>query len=98
MGKQFTEAQKAQMEQLNKEGYSHREIGEQMGYSRMQIKRYFHRKHKKERAGVNLTPGKRRGRPRKTPLTKEREMELRVMELERENELLRSFLRVAGRR
>ena len=98
MGKRFTEEEKARIEQLNREGKNHRTIGEQLGYSRMQIKEYFHRLYKKERAAINLTPAKRKGRPCKMPLTKENEMELRVMELECENELLRSFLRAAGRR
>lgn len=36
---------------------------------------------------------KHRGRPRKTPITTQREMELRIKQLEMENELLRNFLK-----
>ena len=44
-----------------------------------------------------LTDPKRRGRPRKTPIDRYRELELRVRELEREVELYKSFLHAAGR-
>lgn len=98
MGKHFTAEEKATIEQLSREGYSHREIGEQLGYSRMQIKEYVHRLNKKARAGANRELPKRRGRPRKTTLTPQKEYELRIRGLEREVELLRSFLHAAGRR
>lgn len=98
MWKHLTEWEKAEIERLNKAGLSHKEIGEELGYSRMQIKEYFHRLYRKERAGTVVTPPKRKGRPRKTPQTPEKEYELRIKELEREVELLRSFLHAAGRR
>lgn len=41
---------------------------------------------------------KRRGRPRKTPITKQRELELENKQLRMEVDLLRSFLQAAGRR
>ena len=44
-----------------------------------------------------LSIPKKRGRPRKTPPTKQREMELRIKKLEREVTLYRSFLQAAGR-
>jgi predicted ArsR family transcriptional regulator len=98
MGKHFTAWEKAEIEKMNKAGSSHREIGERLGYSRMQVKEYFHRLYRKERADPDLMPPNRKGRPRKTPLTTERGKELRIWELEREVELLRSFLHVCGRR
>ncbi len=98
MGKHFTAWERTEIERLNKAGRSHREIGEHLGYSRMQIKEYFHRLHKKKRAGMGLECPKRKGRPRKTPITPQQTYELRIKELEREVELLRSFLRAAGRR
>ncbi len=98
MGKHFTEWERAEIERLNKEGHSHLEIGKQLGYERMQIKEYFHRLHRKERLGIGLGIPKRKGRPRKTPLTPQREQELRIRDLEREVELLRSFLHACGRR
>ena len=98
MGKHFTSWEKAEMERLNKEGCSHREVGEYLGYTRMQIKEYFHRLKKKAQTGTDLTSPRIKGRPRKTPLTTEREKELRIKELEREVDLLWSFLHAAGRR
>lgn len=98
MGKQFTAWEKERIEALNKAGLTHEEVGQELGYSRMQIKEYFHRLNRKKRAGIVQEPPKRKGRPRKTPPTSEREKELRIRELERENDLLRSFLHAAGRR
>ncbi|MPN61528.1 hypothetical protein SDC9_209266 [bioreactor metagenome] len=40
---------------------------------------------------------KRRGRPRKNPMEKHQELELRVKELEREVALYKAFLHAAGR-
>jgi IS30 family transposase len=98
MGKHFTAWERSEMERLHNEGLSYREVGEYLGYKRMQVKEYFHRLHIKERAGTSLDIPKRKGRPRKNPLTLQRAYELRIKELERENELLRSFLHAAGRR
>ena len=44
-----------------------------------------------------LESPKRRGRPRKNPIEKERELESRVKELEREVALYKAFLHAAGR-
>ena len=98
MGKHFTLEEKAIMEKMNQEGYSHREVGEHLGYSRMQIKWYFERLRKKIRSGDDLKEPKRKGRQRKTPLTPEHEYKLRIKELEREVDFFRSFLHAAGRR
>jgi len=43
-------------------------------------------------------PPQRRGRPRKYPITKQKEMELEIRRLQMENTLLHSFLQAAGRR
>lgn len=40
----------------------------------------------------------RRGRPRKTPITTVKDLELENKRLKMENELLRSFLQLSGRR
>lgn len=44
-----------------------------------------------------LNVPKRKGRPRKTPATRQHELELEVKQLKREIELYRSFLQAAGR-
>ena len=97
MGKHFTALEREEIAEMNREGYTHREIGERLGYSREQIKAYFKRLHKKVRTGTELEVPKRRGRPRSTPLSLRREKELRIKELEREVQLLRSFLHACGR-
>lgn len=49
MGKHFTGWEREEIERLNEERLTHREIGEQLGYSQAQIKEYFHRLYRKER-------------------------------------------------
>jgi len=98
MGKHFSKWERSEIERLKMVGNTHRAIGEELGYSRMQIKDYFHRLRKKERAVKNGEATKPKGRPRKNPLTAQQESEFRIKELERENQLLRSFLHAAGRR
>ena len=95
MGKHFTSAERMQIETLNKQGYTHRAIGEQLGYSRMQIKEYFHRLYRKNRAVQKLELPKRRGRK---PAVTLQEYKCENKRLKMENDLLRSFLQVAGRR
>ena len=82
---------------LRSEGLTHREIAEKLGFEMMQIKRLLARERAKERklqAGIAIKP---KGRPRTRELTKEQELQLEVSRLERENDLLRSFLHAAGR-
>ena len=91
--KHFTAALKTQIEEMKASGKTHREIAASLGMRQTQIKEYFHRKNRKERMiaqGVLLRP---KGRPRTTTQTPE----ARILELEREVELLRSFLHAAGR-
>ena len=98
MGKHFSAKEREEIERLKAEGKTHKVIGEYLGYSKLQIKEYFRRLHKKEREGKVFEPPRRKGRPRKNPITAQRKNELRIKELERENQLLRSFLHAAGRR
>lgn len=82
---------------LKLEGLTHQEIAESLGFEKMQIKQLLERERLKERkiqAGIALKP---KGRPRTRELTKKQELQLEVSRLERENDLLRSFLRAAGR-
>ena len=84
--------------ELQAAGNSHREIAAKLGLEKSQIKSFFKRKNRRERAEASFVSPKHKGRPRKTPLPPEREYELRINELEREVALLRSFLHAAGRR
>jgi len=98
MGKHLTTWERGEIEQMKKEGKTNAEIGERMGYSKTRICDYFQGIRKKALAVANGKPPKTKGRPRKSPISPHLENELRIKELERENELLRSFLHAAGRR
>lgn len=76
------------------EGKSHREIEEHFGLEgERPIHNLLKRERRKERKSEVLRLPKRKGRPRKSPLSPAR----RIKELEREVELLKSFLHAAGR-
>ena len=101
MGKHLTAFERSEIELMKHEGQTNKAIGEQMGYSRTRISDYFHNLRRKEQlhiSGKTPSAATRKGRPRKHPMTPQQENELRIKELERENELLRSFLHAAGRR
>lgn len=95
--------------ELREQGLTHREIGERLGFIQNQIKEFFHRQHKKERkiaAGIAL---KKKGRPPKdnkfTKTDKVNELkyiiarkDAKIKALEMENELMRDFLSLTGRK
>jgi hypothetical protein len=87
-----------QMLQMRENGQTHRQVAESTGYTKKQVDKFFERQNKKARMGEVPGISKQKGRPRKTPLTSEHKLELRIKELEREVELYKSFLQVAGRR
>jgi transposase len=95
MGKHYWRETLPKVLEMKENGYTHRVIAEELGYSMDQIKRLIERYNRKER-----TPQKiplKRGRPRIRPLVGEQEYLERIKQLEMENELLRSFLQAAGR-
>jgi transposase-like protein len=78
------------------EGKSQAEIRALLGIQdRDRLDKWF-KEVRNEREG-NLKILKQRGRPHKTPVTKQREVELELKRLRMENELLKSFLLEAGR-
>ena len=80
------------------QGKTKREIGEMYGLSRIQIKNLIYRHHRSIRNSSKLELiQKKRGRPRKTPISTQRELELENKRLRMENELLRNFLQNTGR-
>ena len=98
-----------EIEELRKEGYTIREIGNKLGFSYKQMRNYFYRKNVTERkiqAGISL---KRKGRPPKDYVVTEQDRvsELRyilarkdakIRTLEMENELMRDFLSLTERK
>lgn len=83
---------------MQEDGWTYREIGEKLGYTRDQVKDCVKRQRRRTRKAIeNEMPVKGRGRPRKKPVTNLKEMELEINKLKMENELLRNFLQSIGR-
>ena len=98
-----------EIEELRKEGYTSREIGNKLGFSYKQMRNYFYRKNvtdRKIQAGISL---KRKGRPPKDYVVTEQDKlselryilarkEAKIKRLEMENELMRDFLSLTERK
>ena len=95
MGKQYWKEILPRVLELKERGYTHRMIGDELGYTREQIKELVKRSHRQQRHTIQTL--KKRGRPRKQPISTEKEYQQRIKQLEMENDLLRSFLQAAGR-
>jgi transposase len=80
---------------MREEGRTRQEIADALGLEKVQIKNWIWRYNRRQKS-VPIEP-KRKGRPRKNPITEQHAMELRIRELEREVDLYRSFLQAAGR-
>ncbi|MCM0758697.1 MULTISPECIES: helix-turn-helix domain-containing protein [Sporomusa] len=78
---------------MREQGKTRQEIADALGLTKVQIKNWVRRYNKEPEFFIS----KKQGRPRTSPFTKQREMELRIKELEREVDLYRSFLQAAGR-
>lgn len=95
--KRYPQAVITRILQDKEAGLTHREIAGKLGLEMSQVKKLAERQRIKERKCISRITSKHRGRPRKTPLTTEHELRLRIKELEREIELYKSFLHAAGR-
>ena len=98
-----------EIEELRKEGYTSREIGNKLGFSYKQMRNYFYRKNvtdRKIQAGISL---KRKGRPPKDYVVTEESKisklryilarkDAKIKSLEMENELMRDFLSLTERK
>ena len=78
--------------QLKEEGYSHREIGEMTGFTKVQIRGLIKRRNRMSRKSEEGYVPKPKGRPRVRPITTEEELRKELERLQMENELLRDFL------
>ena len=95
--------------ELREQGLTYREIGERLGFEQKKIKKFFERYHIKQRklaAGMVIH---RKGRPSKDCVVSEENKladlryklarkEARIKQLEMENELMRDFLSLTGRK
>jgi transposase len=83
--------------ELRAQGKSNREIREQYGLSEKQMKNLINRHNRADKLlNAGIMP-RRRGRPPKEYQTTELEKDNEIKRLKMENELLRDFLRAAGR-
>lgn len=81
--------------QMREEGRTRQEIADELRLEKKQITNWVTRyNHRQERIPVP----RKKGRPRKRPLSEPEAMALRIRELEREVNLYRSFLQAIGRR
>lgn len=101
MARQYTHVQVVEKEimEMKAAGKTNREIAEEFGFKdkyvvKGWVKRYNRRIRKME-AGIQP---RRRGRPSKGYVPTEQEKDYEIRRLKMENELLRDFLRLAGRR
>ena len=80
--------------QMRQQGRTSQEIANALKLDK-KIKNWINRFNRKQ--AQPSVPLKRKGRPRKHPISEPRAMALRIRELEREAKLYRSFLQAAGR-
>jgi len=84
--------------ELKSQGRTHREIATEHGLELKQVKKFFERHNRRVRQiEAGITPRKQ-GRPSKGYKVAEQEKDYEIKRLKMENELLRDFLRLAGRR
>ena len=86
-----------EIEHLRDQGYSHREIGEKLGYSKEQIKEFLRRERRQLQRQSEQVP-QHRGRPRKHTTKSVTELEKENKQLKMENDLLRDFLKRTERK
>jgi IS30 family transposase len=103
------EQYKKEIFELRKQGYTNREIGEKMGFTREQIRGFIKRYNNKQRrieAGIAL---RKKGRPPKDYVVSDEDKikelkyiiarkDAKIKTLEMENELMRDFLSLTERK
>ena len=98
-----------EISELQKQGYSQRQIGEKLGFSKAQIKSYIHRVRERDRKIAAGVATKKKGRPAKDSVVTEEDKladlryklarkDARIKQLEMENELMRDFLSLTERK
>ncbi|MCM1166537.1 MAG: imidazolonepropionase [Lachnospiraceae bacterium] len=98
-----------EIEEMLERGYTHRGIGEELGFSKEQVKGFVKRKHANQRKIEAGNPPRKKGRPPKddkyigTDKVSELKYlparkEAQIKQLEMENELMRDFLSLTGRK
>ena len=101
MARPYTHVQAVgkEMLEMKAEGKTNREIAEYFGFQdKYVVKRWVKRYNRRMREMEAGIMPRRRGRPPKGYVPTEQEKENEIRRLKMENELLRDFLRLAGRR
>lgn len=101
MPRMYTQVKEYEKEifEMKAEGRTNREIAEYFGFKDKQVvKSLVKRKHQNDRRIRAGDVPRRKGRPPKGNPSPEREKDNEIKRLKMENELLRDFLRLAGRR
>ena len=100
MPRQYTKlkGKESEVYRHKEDGLTNREIAAYFGVTKEQIRGLIKRHNKKERKTEQGIPPKRKGRPRIRPLTSDEEKDREIAKLRMENELLRDFLHLAGRK
>ena len=88
----------AQIQEMRQQGKTKREIAEHLGLSKEQVKNWISRHNQAQRRLKNGIMPRRRRRSPKGYKPTEQEKDNEIKRLKMENELLRDFLRLAGRR
>ena len=82
---------------MRESGMSRKKIADELGLELRQIENWINRRNRaKTKASFGIVP-KRKGRPRKRPLSTTEEYEQEIARLQMENKLLRDFLQSTER-
>ena len=82
---------------MREAGLSRRMIADELGLERRQIENWINRRNRaRAKLSLGIVP-KRKGRPRKRPLSTAEEYEQEIARLQMENKLLRDFLQLTER-
>lgn len=98
-----------EIKEMLEQGMTHREIGEALGFSKEQVKGFVKRLHVKERKIAAGEALRKKGRPAKSDKITESDKvtelkymlarkDAKIKQLEMENELMRDFLSLTGRK
>jgi predicted transcriptional regulator len=90
--------QEEKIQAMREAGKTRQAIADELGLTKVQIKNWINRHNKRVALQAAGKLPARKGRPRLRPRTAEEEKDYELKRLKMENELLRDFLHLAGRR